>query len=253
MPITFTTTLPDESPASVVTENSNTIDVERAGTPSNNGNVRAQLIDPNDNVLQENVISYSTLNTNFSPLANGDRYFVRTRTETPHVTGSWATATKDISRNGSYYGAAGASVGNRSVAKQRNGALSVVAAVASDGFNFSGIPTSVSSDDLTFEYITDPFLAFASERVEEESIFGNETDAFTVILDAYVNDYITVRVQYRETEDSRAYTTSPRKVRRDGEVETFEELGDDGEYRLLLSDMSSNDHLRAVTWGPTRF
>lgn len=110
-----------------------------------------------------------------------------------------------------------------------------------------------SSADFTFELITDPVLGFASEWFFEDSNIAGSS-AFTVMLDADIEDSIQLRVQYDETGNGDPdYTTDPIDVYRGGQPATFQELGDDGYYRIILSNMRTNDFLREVAEGPTRF
>lgn len=113
---------------------------------------------------------------------------------------------------------------------------------------------SESSADLDFDMVFDPILGFASEWVSEKSVFDGETAAFTVVLDVNLVSPFTIRVQYDETGDGTPdYTTGPRLVKRDDQVISFDELGQDGQYRIIISGMRPPDHLRAITWGPTRY
>lgn len=111
---------------------------------------------------------------------------------------------------------------------------------------------SQSSTDLNFNLITDPVLGFASEWVYEDSQFDDPT-AFSVVLDIRSAGPFEIRVQYRESDSGPAdYTTPPETVDRDNQIHTWDELGEDGDYRLIVSEMRPRNYLRAITWGPTR-
>lgn len=168
------------------------------------------------------------------------------------VVSSRMTTSPRISTN---YGSGSTSTSRASYSKTRVASIHGSGATASAA-EFSEVFPSESSADLEFDMIYDPVLGFASEWVYEESVFGDDTDAFTVILDMRTAPAktITVRVQYDSTGNGVAdYTTDPLIMKRDSQVFSIDELGDDGWYRIILSDMRPPDYLRRVTWGPTRF
>lgn len=113
---------------------------------------------------------------------------------------------------------------------------------------------SESSADLEFDMVFSPILGFASEWVNEETVFDEETAAYTVVLDMNILKQIDVYLQYDSDGDGEPdFTVGPKNVSRDSQVLSFDELGQDGYYRIIISNMRPPDHLRAVTWGPTRF
>lgn len=214
--------------------------------------IQAQLLDANSNVLADiqtsisqhdgNYIGVATLrsssfySTNYVPPYYGD-YMYRTGQFNIRNT----TSSSDIEL-----------VNDRDMAKSRSALLSSNSEAENTVF-FTEVFPDENSADLEFDIIYEPVVGFASEFVQEESVFGNETDSFTVVCDSKITNSISVRVQYDSTGDGNIdYTTNPRQVSRNGQVLTFDELGDAGWYRIILSDLRPEDHFRALTWGPTR-
>lgn len=117
----------------------------------------------------------------------------------------------------------------------------------------SDVFPSQSSADLDFTLVNDPVLGFASEWVHEESQF-EDPSAFTFLLDVVLEKGFTVRLQYDQNGNGDAdYTTEPVSIDHDEQPVTFKELGDEGYYRMIISDMRPSDYLRALVWGPTRY
>ena len=110
------------------------------------------------------------------------------------------------------------------------------------------------TDDLSWDFsFGDPF-GFVSEWVDEESQFGDETDAFTVVVDSYIDRTYELGVEYDvDSDDVAEYQTETKTVNRDGQTLVFPNLGAPGQYHLFIQQMRPNDHLRAVTMGPTRY
>jgi hypothetical protein len=117
----------------------------------------------------------------------------------------------------------------------------------------SDVFPSQSTADLDFTLVSEPVLGFASEWVYEDSNFDNP-EAFTFVLDIRRENPFTARLQFDRSGDGNPdYTAGPVEISRKNQTVSFSELGDDGWYRLIISDMRPNTFLRAVTWGPTRY
>ena len=96
MPITYTTTLPGEDQPTLGNGVEDEVAVDRQSAPTNYGDVRIQIRETGESSWDataegfgEFIGAYDTTEMEFVGREDGERYEVRARTETEHVTGAW--------------------------------------------------------------------------------------------------------------------------------------------------------------------
>jgi len=105
MPITFTTTLPDEDQPILGNGVEDEVAVDRETATTNNGSVRIQIRetgtstwDANAEGFGEFVGAFDTLTMEFVGREDGEEYEVRVRTETEHVIGAWTAPVSIVTK-----------------------------------------------------------------------------------------------------------------------------------------------------------
>lgn len=105
MPVTFTTTLPDEDQPLLGNGVEDEVAVDRESAPTNYGDVRLQIRETgaaswgsSATGFAEQTIAYDTLTAQFTGREDGEEYEVRARTETEHATGAWTTPVSIVTK-----------------------------------------------------------------------------------------------------------------------------------------------------------
>jgi len=119
---------------------------------------------------------------------------------------------------------------------------------------FTEVFPSEQTEALDWDFSFGAPFGFVSEWFEETHDLGIEIDAFTVVVDSAVFRGYELGIEYDVDGDGTAeHRTETQSVVRDGQTLTFPNIGAEGQYRLYIQQMRSEDYLRAVTVGPTRY